>query len=123
MATTIVLKDAAGADVTYTKVSQIGAKSTFVATGTNLQDRAKLELSVIERANTNRIVGKLSIPTVQDNTSSGGDRVVAWTEVGSFDLSSVLKANTAAAEDFIAQFRSLVATNAVKDAYTLGASI
>lgn len=119
---TIVLKDKTGANVTYTKIRVEGSKSTFQHAGASLLERARVELRLNEGANANHVIGKLMIPTVQDNSSCCGPDGVAYTEVGSFNLTSVLVAATGDAEEFIAQFSSLVASALVKDMYVLGAS-
>lgn len=116
---TITLKNAAGQDVVYTEVSRTAGTINFVHNGTSLLDSARLTLKLVEKADTNRVIGKLSIPSV-DVVPTTGVQSVLWTEVGSFDLSSVLAADTAAANDFAAQFASLCATDTVKGLYTTG---
>lgn len=115
----ITLKDKNNANVIYVEVSHVGNTRTYIHKGASLMDSAKLSLSVKENGKTNRIVGKLSVPTVGTNPSSAVPSVL-WTEVGSFDLSSVLIASAPAAEDFIAQFSSLTGSETVKSLYTNG---
>lgn len=115
----ITLKDKDNADVVYTEISHVGNTRTYLHKGASLMDSAKLTLSVKENGKTNRIVGKLSVPTVGTNPSSATPSVL-WTEIGSFDLASVLVASAAAAEDFIAQFGSLAGSDTVKSLYTNG---
>lgn len=115
----ITLKDKDDADVVYVEVSHVGNTRTYIHKGASLMDSARLTLTVKENGKTNRIVGKLSVPTVGTNPSSVVPSVL-WTEVGSFDLSSVLVADASAAEDFIAQFGSLASSETVKSLYTTG---
>lgn len=122
MPDTITLKNAANESVVYTKVQQQGAKSIFVHAGDSLLERARVELRLNEGGQANHVVGKLLIPTKQDNSSCCGPDGVAYTEAGEFRLTSVLIAATANADDFIAQFSSLVASTLVKSMYVNGAS-
>lgn len=115
----IILKDAANADVVYVESRRYGNSVDFIHMGANLLERSRIVLTLNENGKTNRVLGKLSIPTVQDD--SNGVPTVVYTEVGSFDLSSVLVADAAVAEDFMAQFGSLIANQAVKLMYTTGA--
>lgn len=115
----IILKDKDSNNVVYTQSDRQGNLATFRGPG-NLLGRPKLTIQVQERANTNRIVGKLSVPTVRDCTDQCKAPEVAYTEVGSFDLSSVLIADAVVAKDFLAQFVSLVSSDAVRDAFLSG---
>lgn len=116
---TITLKDKDNADVVYTLKSVQGSTAIF-QNGTNLLAKSRLTLQLIERDKTNRVIGKLSIPTVSDCSDTCVDPRIAYTEVGSFDLSSVLIAGSDEAENFIAQFSSLVSNAAVSDMFTNG---
>lgn len=116
----ITLKNRENADVIYTKRAQMGATSEFTSAGATLLSTSKLHLTINEKANVNRIVGKLSIPTVQDCPDQCKVPSVAYTETGSFDLSSVKFANVQQAEDFYAQFKSLVSSDAVRNMFLSG---
>lgn len=119
---TITLKNFAGANVVYTLVSFVGNTATYAKQGTSLLDSSRLTLQIKENGSTNRIVGKLSIPTVGVVPATGQTGVL-WKEVGSFDLSSVLGASNDAAKDFAAQFASFTGNDAVKNLYTLGMQV
>lgn len=116
----LVLKDKLNADVTYTLADRRQNSAVFVHKGSSLLEKSRVTLQLIERAKTNRVVGKLEIPTVLESTDPSVVDSVAYTEIGSFDLSSVLAANAVDAEDFMAQFASLVSGAAVKAMYTDG---
>ena len=122
MPDTITLKNKANANVVYNKVQQVGAKSIFVHSGGSLLERARVELRLNEGKQANHVVGKLLIPTKQDNSSCCGPDGVAYTEAGEFRLTSVLIAAADDADDFIAQFSSLVGSALVKSMYVNGAS-
>lgn len=119
--TTITLKDRLSANVVYTLASRVGNTRTFVSSGTSLLGQRRLVLQLKENAQTNRVIAKLSIPTT--GTDAAGKPVVSWTEVGSFDLSAVLAASTTDAEDFLAQFASLVGHADVKAMYVTGVQV
>lgn len=116
----IKLKNAANADVVYTARQVSGDVATFVGPATSLLAKQKLVLQLTERANTNRIVGKLSIPTVMDCPDQCKVPQVSYTEVGSFDLAAVKFASSEDAADFFAQFASLVASDAVQNMFLSG---
>lgn len=115
----LILKNAANVDVTYVETQRSGTQRVFVHAGDSLLEQSKVTLSIVSKDKTNRVLGKLSIPTVEIIPSTGIPGVV-WTEVGSIDLSSVLAASTASANDFMAQFASLVASDVVKQMYVSG---
>lgn len=119
MALAITLKNAAGANVVYTESGHDKDTVTFLKAGASLLDSSKLALTLRRGGNTNRVVAKLSIPSVGVVPSTGVPGV-KWTEVGSFDLSAVLAADTEAATDFMAQFASLAGSDVVKRMYTTG---
>lgn len=116
--TTITLKTVGNVDVVYVLASQVGNTKTFISAGSSLLAQKRLVLQLKEGPKTNRVVGKLSIPTVGMNAD--GIPVVSWTEVGSFDLGAVLAASSTAANDFMAQFVSLAGSDVVKTMYTTG---
>lgn len=122
MPSNIVLKNAAAANVTFAHRNTAGGTNVFVSAGTNLLDSKKLELTLKEGGQTNRVVGKLSVPSTGINPETGLVSV-QWTEVGSFDLSSVKVASTLAQDDFLAMFASLADHAAVKSLFKTGASI
>lgn len=113
---TITLKNKNNVDVVYAKIGVVNNVHTFVSQGTSLLDQRVLTLSVRKSGKTNRVVGKLSIPSVVTPASTGVPEV-AYTEVGSFDLTAFKAASPAAAEEFLAQFVSLAANIAISDAY------
>lgn len=119
---TITLKNFAGTNVVYTLISYVGNTATYAKQGASLLDSSRLLLQLKENGATNRIVGKLSIPTVGVIPATGQSGVL-WKEVGSLDLSSVLGASSDAAKDFAAQFASLAGSDAVKNLYTLGMQV
>lgn len=116
----ITLKDAANADVVYTARQLSGNVAKFTAPSGSLMGKPALELQLNEKANTNRIVGKLSIPTVMDCPDQCKVPTVSYTEVGSFDLAAVKFASAVDAENFYAQFKSLVASDAVRNMFLFG---
>lgn len=117
----LTLKNNANGDVVFTLKNRNGNTAVFTNAGTTgLLGRATLSLQLVERANTNRVIGKLSVPTVVDDVAASAVPVVAYTEVGSFDLSAVLAATAADALDFTAMFKSLVSNQAVIDMYLSG---
>lgn len=119
MTANIVLKDALLANITYAPRNTDTNKVIYIATGTSLLDVRRLELSLKDNGSTNRVIGKLSIPTVGTSPSTGLPSV-QWTEVGSFDLASVKGATKVAAEDFFAQFASFAGHASVKSMYVDG---
>lgn len=116
----IILKNKALVNMTFIPRQQKGSVYHYTRAGASLMDTMRLELDLRESQATNRVVGKLSVPSVGTNPSTG-QPVVQWTEIGSFDLSSVKAAATIAAEDFFAMFASLVASDVVKQMYVNGA--
>lgn len=117
----LTLKNNANEDVVFTIKNRNGNTAVFTNAGTaGLLGRATISLQLVERANTNRVIGKLSVPTVVDDVASSAVPVVAYTEVGSFDLSAVLAATAEDALDFTAMFKSLVSNQAIIDMYLSG---
>lgn len=116
---TIVLKNAANADQTFSLSGVTANSVSYIQSGANLLATRKLDIVIRHGKATNRIVGKLSIPSVGVNPSTGISGV-QWTEIGSFDLASVLAADATAAADFAAMFGSLANHAAVKTPYTTG---
>lgn len=116
---TIVLKNAAAADVTFNLVGVSGNTVTYVKNGSTLLDTAKLTIQIAPGKGANRIYGKLSVPSVGVNPGTGLSEV-QWTEVGSNDLSSVLKASTTAAADFAAMWGSFQSHSAMQTPFKTG---
>lgn len=119
--TTITLKDKDDVDVVFTLGSRNGNQEVFYSAGSSLLDTKRLTLNLKENAATNRIIAKLSVPTVGTIPSTGIPGVL-WTEIGSFDLSAVRSASNDAANNFVAMFASLAGCNYVKSLYTTGVS-
>lgn len=119
MASNIVIKNKALVDITFTPRSNAANNVTYIAAGTSLLDSKKIDLVLKDNGPTNRVVGKLSVPTVGVNPGTGLNGVL-WTEVGSIDLSAVKAATTVAAEDFHALFVNFVASDAVKQMFLTG---
>lgn len=116
----LVLKDRLNADVTYTLADRRSNAAIFINQGSSLLSRSRVTLQLVERQNTNRVIAKLEIPTILDSTTPGVGDSVGYTEIGSIDLSSVLAADTLDAQNFMAQFASLVSSAAVKAMYVNG---
>lgn len=117
MPLSITLRDKDGVDVVFTEASHKQDTISFTAQGESLLDTKRLDISLRPNGATNRLVAKLSVPSVGQNPSTGIPGV-QWTEVGSFDLTAVKVASADAANDFIAMFASLAASNTVKQLYT-----
>lgn len=122
MPANIVLKNKANADLTFVYSGSKGTVQHFVKAGTNLLDQERLHLSVIDQGKVARIKGALFVPTVGTNPTTGLPAVV-YQEAGSFDLTSVKAAPTLAAEEFVARFKSLVASPAIQAMYTTGVQL
>lgn len=116
---TIVLKNAAAVDQTFTLASVNGDTVTYVRAGSSLLDIARLTIQIKSGKGANRVYGKLSVPSVGVNPSTGLPEV-QWTEVGSNDLSSVLKASTTAAADFAAMWGSFQNHTAMQTPFKTG---
>lgn len=116
----IILLDRNSANVTFTKVNQTGNRVDFVAPGDTLLDAKSIALTLKQNRGTNRIAGKITVPTAHTNPSTGLPEV-AYTEVGSFDLTAVRFASDADAENFLALLSSLIASPAVSGMYRTGA--
>jgi len=119
MASNIILKNAAAQNVTFVPRNTAQNDVLYVATGTSLLDVKRLQLSIKDNGPTNRVVGKLSIPTVGTNPGTGLENV-KWTEIGSFDLSAVKSASSDAAKDFFAMWASFAGHDAVKSMFVDG---
>lgn len=117
--TTITLKDKDNADVVFTLGSRNGSIEQYYHNGSSLLDTARLTLNLKENAAVNRIIAKLSVPTVGTIPSTGVPGVL-WTEIGSFDLGAVRAASNDAGLNFIAMFASLASSDKVKSLYTTG---
>lgn len=113
----ITLKDRLNANVVYNLVDRRGGTATFAATADSLLARPRLVLTLTEKESTNRVIGKLSIPSMLDCTDTCAKPSISFTEVGSFDLSAVTFATADAANDFHSQFATLVASDAVKNMF------
>lgn len=116
----LVLKDRLNADVSYILADRRANVAVFVNQGSTLLSRSRITLQLIERQKTNRVVCKLEIPTVLEGTVPGVGDVVGYTEIGSIDLSSVLAADTLDAQNFMAQFASLISSATVKAMFVNG---
>lgn len=116
----ITLKNRANEDVVFTLKNRSGNTAVFAAPGTTLMGRATLSLQLVERQNTNRVIAKLSVPSVLECPDQCKVPEVAYTEVGSFDLSAVHAATQEDAQDFIAMFKSLVSNTSIADMYLSG---
>lgn len=116
---TIVLKNAAAVDQTFNLVGVNGDTVHYVKSGTSLLDAARLSIQIKSGKGANRIYGKLSVPSVGVSPTTGLPEI-QWTEVGSNDLSSVLKASTAAASDFAAMWGSFQNHTAVQTPFKTG---
>lgn len=119
MASNIVIKNKALVDVTFSPRSNAANNVTYVASGVSLLDSKRIDLALKDNGPTNRVIGKLTIPTVGANPSTGVNGVL-WTEIGSIDLTAVKGATTVAAEDFHALFVNFVASDAVKQMFLAG---
>lgn len=118
---TITLKDSLDADVVFTENGRVGNSRLFVHAGASLLDTARITIGLVEKGATNRVIAKLSVPSVGIIPSTGVSGVL-WTEVGSMDLSSVRAASSEAADNFIAMFASLAGAAIIESLYTTGAS-
>lgn len=109
--TSIILKDKALADQTFTfKTILPNGSAVFERIAGPLVGRAELTLSLSEGANVNRVKAKLSIPKVCVTTPSNGDcgrPVVEYTQVGSLDISVVRFSSEVEREDMSAMLNSL----------------
>lgn len=119
---TIVLKDKANADVTFTLTGVAGNSVIFDNRTSSLLGRKRLTLTVNENKNTNRIAVKLSIPSVCDDKSASGctTESVKYTQVASADITVVRFSSLADREDLAAMFGSLITSAAVEDMVTEG---
>lgn len=115
---TITLKNKANNNVVFTLRSITGDKASYVSAGGSIAENMRLDLQVKEHRDTIRVVGKLSVPTVTKD--EGCCNPVAFTEVGSFDLSSVKIADSDSQENFLALMSSFVGGPEVAAAYTTG---
>ena len=113
---TIVLKDKANADVTFTLTGVAGNSVIFDNRTSSLLGRKRLTLTVNENKNTNRVAVKLSIPSVCDDSVSGcTTESVKYTQVASADITVVRFSSLADREDLAALFGSLITNAAIED--------
>lgn len=120
MAKTIVLKDAANADVSFNLVSgENPAQIIYENQSGPIVGRKRIVLSMKQNANVNRVKARIAIPSVSVDPLSGKS-TVAWTNVASLDVSSVLYAPADAATEMMALFESLTASTVVADMVTNG---
>lgn len=118
---TIVLKDKANADVTFTLTGVAGSSVIFDNRTSSLLGRKRLTLTVNENKNTNRIAVKLSIPSVCEGETSGCTaESIKYTQVASADITVVRFSSLADREDLAALFGSLITNAAVEDMVTEG---
>ena len=116
----ITLKNAANADVVYNLARKAGNTAYFVSAGASLLEKSRLTLQIVEKTDTNRVVGKLSVPSILECPDQCVTPKVAYTEIGSFDLTAVLASKPADLENFFAQFKSLISSAAVRAMYEDG---
>lgn len=119
--TTIVLKDKANADVTFTLTGVAGNSVIFDNRTSSLLGRKRITLTVNENKNTNRIAVKLSLPSVC--VGDGSDcttESVKYTQVASADITVVRFSSLVDREDLAALFGSLITSAAVEDMVTEG---
>lgn len=114
---TITLKDKDNNNVVFNLRSITGDRASYVSAQGSIAENMRLDLQVKEHRDTVRVIGKLSVPTVGQ---VDGSTTVLFTEVGSFDLSSVKKADLASQENFLALMSSFTAGTEVAAAYTTG---
>lgn len=119
MASNITLKNKLLTDIVFVPRATAGNTVQYVAPGATLLGAMRCDLTIRDNGPTNRVIGKLSVPSVGINPATGVNGV-QWNEVGSFDLSSVKSASSEAAEDFVTMFASFVASDAVKSMYVNG---
>lgn len=111
----IVLKDSTGADVVFQYTGSPAAnKQVYQRRGSTLLDTYKLELSLTESANTNRVRYKLSVPKVCSK-SAECNPVVSFTQVASGDITVVKFSELTDRKLLQALTASLVATTAMSD--------
>lgn len=119
MSPTLTLKAADGTDIVYNLIESTGSSAQYVHTaGESLLGSSEVAFRLTRKANVNRVYAKLSLPNVC--VADCGETTVTFTEVGSIDLSSVLRAPVAVREEFIARFVSLVASAQVNDMFVDG---
>lgn len=116
----ITLLNADATSVVYAARQISGNAARFTGPSVSLLGKPSIDLQLNEKANTNRVVGKLSIPTVKDAADPAKVPFVGYTEVGSFDLAAVKFASATDAENFYAQFVSLVQSEAVRNMFLSG---
>lgn len=116
----IVLKDRNNVDVIFNIISNVGGKITLSSAGSSgtLADARKLEISLKEGANANRVKVKLSIPST---CTTGCTTEVSYVQVASQDITVVRKASTADREDLAAFAASLAASTMIAGAIVEGA--
>lgn len=117
---TIVLKDKANANVTFTRTGISGNSVIYDNRGASLLNRKRLTLTVNENKNTNRIAVKLSLPSVCNDGTDCATESIKYTQVASADVTVVRFASTVDREDLGALFGSLITNIAVQDMITDG---
>lgn len=117
---TIVLKDKANADVTFSLTGVAGNSVIFDNRSSSLLGRKRLTLTVNENKNTNRIAVKLSLPSVCAGDTECAAESIKYTQVASADITVVRFSSLADREDLAALFGSLITNAAVEDMVTEG---
>lgn len=119
---TIVLKDKANADVTFTLTGVAGNSVIFDNRTSSLLGRKRITLTVNENKNTNRVAVKLSLPSVcaGDETSDCPTESIKYTQVASADITVVRFSSLVDREDLASLFGSLITSAAVEDMVTEG---
>lgn len=119
MSTTLVLKDASGADITLAYIGSTNDGLVFERVSSTLVGRLRAVVTLTEGQKTNRVRGKLTAPSVTTLPDSGAIPVVQYTEIGSFDFSIFRGGATEGRSDLAAMLASLmtnpVVTNAIVD--------
>lgn len=110
---TIVLKDKANADVTFTLSGISGNSVIYDNKGDSLLNRKRITLSLNENKSTNRIAIKLSVPSVCEATPGCDVPSIKYTQVASADISVVKFSTKLDREDLQAMFDSLISSTAV----------
>lgn len=115
---TIVLKDALGADqvFTFSTVSPNG-ESVFTRNTGPLLGRAELRISLNGNAKVNRVKAKLSVPSVCTSAPTADGcttTAVEYIMVGSTDISVVKQSSEESRDDLNAMLKSLAATPVIE---------
>lgn len=112
----LVLKNKAAENVTFTPVGTTGNSMVYEDRTGPLMGRKRVTLSLNEKANTNRVAVKISLPAVcaSDAETCGVD-AIKYTQVASADITVVKFATEADREDLAALFASLIGSSALED--------